>query len=111
MRINKITGYAIRWLSHDGNSVEDIANELDLSVKQVSNFLEKHNDQNTSKLAITSAPVTSPDLMIRHTRDKKINNVAVMTREASMMNDAAKQKMKNHVSTRNANCIYRPKKK
>lgn len=111
MRINKITGYAIRWLNKEGNSVDEIANELDLSVKQVSNFLEKHNDQNTSKLAVTSAPITSPDLMIRHTRDKKINNVAVMTREASMMNDEARKKTPNQISTRNANCIYRPKKK
>lgn len=96
-KINKITGYAIQWLNHKGNDSTAIAKELKLTHKQVSSFLEKHNTvnkPNVAELPVKQSPVKkSKDLMIMHTRDKKTNNVAIMTREASEFNDNIKPKL------------------
>jgi predicted transcriptional regulator len=113
MKINKNLGYAINWLNHLNKSNEQIAKELDLTPKQVKSFLEKnHTNDSKSELVTKQSPVTinSSDLMIRHTRDKKINNVAIMTKEASAINDELRKINLSKASTRNQDCIYRPKK-
>ena len=111
MRINKTLGYAISWLSSNGKSNSEIASELELTEKQVKNYLEKNTDTITEKkLPIKTKPVKSSDLMIRHTRDKGINSVAIMTKEASSVNDEFKKKTSNATSRRNEDCIFRPNK-
>lgn len=109
MKINKELGYAISWLNSQGKAVDDIASELGVTSKQVSNYLEKHTQQqNPTELKIKSEPVKSADLMIRHTRDKKTNTVSIMTREASQVNDSLRSKM-NVGYNKNADSIFRPK--
>jgi predicted transcriptional regulator len=112
MKINKTLGYAISWLATNGKSSADIATELDLTEKQIDNYLEK-NSTNISdkKLPIKTRPVKSADLMIKHTRDKGINSVSIMTKEASSMNDDFKKKASSAFSKRHEDCIFRPKKK
>jgi hypothetical protein len=46
--------------------------------------------------------------MIRHTRDKKNNSVAIMTKEASEVNDELKRKLITEGSKRNQDCIFKP---
>lgn len=109
MKINKSLAYAINWLSTNGKTPEEIGKELELTTKQVTSYLEKNNIQPSPDLAIKSAPVkkSSKDLMIRHTRDKKINSVSIMTKEASEINDAMRSKL-SQGSNKNINCIFNP---
>lgn len=109
MKITKSLEYAINWLNHSGKSPDEIAEELKLTPKQVNNYLEKHFAQNeTEKLATKSSPVkrSSKDLMIRHTRDKKINSVSIMTREASEVNDSLRPSLNRQ--NKNQDCIFNP---
>jgi DNA-binding transcriptional regulator LsrR (DeoR family) len=93
MKLSKSTSYAINWLYTQGKGVDYIADELDLQAETVQKYIEKNSVQDKVELATKSKPVkSSKDLMIRHTRDKKTNNVAIMTREASAFNDDAKKK-------------------
>jgi hypothetical protein len=48
--------------------------------------------------------------MIRHTRDKKTNTVAIMTKEASAINDEMRKINNTKVSSKFKDCIHRPKK-
>lgn len=111
-RMSKIQQYAIFWLNSQGSTIENIAEELDLTAKQVSKALEKNNDLNkTNKIKTNSSPVSSTkinskDLMIRHTAAKKNNSVAIMTKEASEMNDHSKKTNPVHPNL-NKN-IFRP---
>ena len=94
MRLNKTQKYAIQWLLENGHSVEQIIKELKLPEKTVSNFVEKNtkaSDKNAVKT--TSGPVTSKDLMIRQTSSKGDHTVAIMTKEASEVNDEFKKKL------------------
>lgn len=109
MKITKPVGYAISWLTHSGKTPIEIADELKLTEKQVTSFLEKHYKNNDNKLATKSEPVkkkSSKDLMIRHTRDKKINSVSIMTREASEVNDSMRPSL--NKSVKNQDCIFNP---
>lgn len=110
MRITKSLGYAINWLNQSGKSVSEIAKELDLTEKQVTAHIEKNPPTNDNKLATKSEPVkkkkSSKDLMIRHTRDKKTNSVAIMTREASEVNDSLRPSLNR--SKLNQDCIFKP---
>lgn len=93
-RMSKANEYAINWLNSQGKNIEQISQELGLNTKQVQKFLEKTNTLNSSNTIETkNAPVKikSSDLMIRHTAAKKNNSVAIMTKEASEMNDASKK--------------------
>ena len=110
MKLTKSSTYAINWLYSQGKDAPEIAEELKLKVEAVTKYLEKYSPSKHDQLATKTSPVskkTSADLMIRHTRDKKINNVAIMTKEASELNDKAK---KNTISnTKDRDCIFRPK--
>ena len=113
MKITKNLGYAIHWLSTTKLSAEQIATELDLSTSQVTKFLSKNSE--TTELAtdtpIKTRPIKSSDLMIRHTNTKNINTVAIMTKEASQINDAARKNINTGVKKYNSDCIFRPKDK
>jgi predicted transcriptional regulator len=105
-KITKSVSYAINWLVTQGKKAEEIATELKLTEEQVTAYLKK----NTKALPIKSSPVNSKsrDLMIRHTRDKKNNSVAIMTKEASEVNDELKRKLITEGSKRNQDCIFKP---
>ena len=113
MKITKNLGYAIHWLSATKLSAEQIATELDLSTSQVTKFLSKSSE--TTELAtdtpIKTRPIKSSDLMIRHTNSKNINTVAIMTKEASQINDASRKNINEGVKKYNSDCIFRPKDK
>jgi hypothetical protein len=90
-RINKTQKYAALWLNSQGQSAEDIANELELTDKQVSSIIQAST--RSSAIKTKSEPVASSpskNLMIRETVNKN-KHVAIMTREASMVNDDAKK--------------------
>jgi transcriptional antiterminator len=111
-RTSKLHQYSTYWLNSQGLSVSSIATELDLTDKQVSKILEKNNSVNeTNNIKTNSSPVnssktSSKDLMIRHTSAKKNNSVAIMTKEASEVNDEAKKNNKTHPNLQKN--IFRP---
>ena len=107
MRLNKTQKYAIQWMTDNGHSVEEVVKELKLPEKTVSNFVEKHTKvSKESSVKTTSGPVNSKDLMIRHTSSKNDNTVAIMTKEASEVNDAFKKTSENTASRHSKN-IYK----
>jgi DNA-binding transcriptional regulator GbsR (MarR family) len=117
-RTNKTQIYAIQWLQNQGKSVEEISEELKITPKQVSSVLEKNSNVNKNGATIKSAKssaasiIKSKDLMITRTSSKGDNTVAIMTREASELNDENKKAHRasiNHNTVQQS--IYRPKKK
>ena len=114
-KVTKIQNYAILWLNHQGVETIKIADELKLTEKQVLSVLEKGIDpkvseESTIKTVKSSvAKSKSKDLMITQTSAKGTKNVAIMTQEASQLNDDLK---KNNTSTSFSrvkdNIIYRP---
>ena len=109
-RTNKTQQYAILWLNSTGKDYENIAKELGLELKQIQRVLEKSiNVNQQSSVQTTSETVkqpTSKDLMIRHTSAKRNNSVAIMTKEASEVNDHAKKVNQSHPNTDKN--IFRP---
>lgn len=110
-RLNKTHRYAIQWLNSQSKSSIEIAQELSLPEKQVVSVIEKYAktaSENNIKTAKSSSS-RSQNLMIRETAGKKTNSVAIMTGEASMLNDELKNKITNPSNPKTDNCIFRPK--
>ena len=109
MKITKNIAYAINWLLSQNKTPKEISDELNLTEKQIIAYIEKNNISKADNLATKSSKVKSKskDLMIRHTSNKKVNNVAIMTKEASEVNDELKKKL-NAGSNRNSKCIFKP---
>jgi hypothetical protein len=112
-RLNKTQKYAILWLNSTGMSVDDISTELSLENKQINSVLEKNvNLANNASIPTKAEPVgqntkqSSKDLMIRHTSAKKTNSVAIMTKEASEVNDHARQQYQTNPNIQKN--IFRP---
>jgi hypothetical protein len=111
-RTSKAHEYAIYWLNSQGLNIENIATELGLTDKQVGKALEKNNSVNetnnikTNSSPVNSGKISSKDLMIRHTSAKKNNSVAIMTKEASELNDEAKKNNQTHPNLQKN--IFRP---
>lgn len=108
MKISKSNGYAISWLFSHNKTVEEISKELKLNLETIKSYIEKNPNLMTKDLPIKTGPATSKDLMIRHTRDKKTNSVAIMTKEASERNDASRDRFKN--ISNNKPHIFKPNK-
>jgi len=84
-KLSKVNKYAILWLNHNGEDIDKISSELGVSEKQISEVLET-----TDK----ADPVPKPNpknLMITHTSGKKLNNVAIMTKDASAIADETRK--------------------
>lgn len=110
-KLSKSSEYAIQWLVNQNKNTVEISEELGLSEATVRTYIETNNISSTpitNPLPIKSSPVSSKDLMIRHTRDKQTNSVAIMTKEASEKNDANRPKFKN--TKANTNHIFKPNK-
>jgi hypothetical protein len=100
---DKKNEYAIKYL-HDtlSLSVKDIALELGLAEAVVEGILAIKPEPKPKKMS------KSQNLMIRHTSNKKTNNVSIMTEGASQLNDEFKKKLGPTVSRTAKNSIYRP---
>lgn len=92
--LSKSQIYAILYLK-DVNKLqtENISQELNISEDRLQNFLDTDY-----ALYTKNKKPTSKDLMITETSSKKNNSVAIMTKEASEMND---QMRSNRASTSN----------
>lgn len=105
MRLNKTQKYAINWLASQDKEVSEIVKELKLQINTVQNYIDKHlNTQNTTDKNMSS--IKSKELMIRHTSNKNNNTVAIMTKEASEVNDEVKKNPVSKPSKTNKN-IFR----
>ena len=103
-RVSKAQTYAVRWLDHENKNTEDIASELNLSVKQVTNILEKYGKSEGS-VETKQEPVSG----VRSMMNSKTNSnkgVTVMTQEASMAIQESTQKKP--PSTDRSSYIYSP---
>lgn len=109
-KLNKTQKYAILWLNYQEYDNDKISHELDLTLNQITNFLEKNQTvTNKTNIKTTSSVVGNKkqNLMIMETAAKKNNSVAIMTREASQNADTIKQ---NKLPARNTQKnIYKPK--
>jgi len=81
-RVSKAQTYAVRWLNHENKDVDDIASELKLSVKQVTNILEKYGSSEGS-VDTKQEPVSGVRKMLS-SQTSASKGVTVMTSEASM---------------------------
>ena len=107
-RITKVQKYAIQWLNHAGKSVEEISKELDIKPSQISTIISVNSQPEQTNVIAQSAK--TKDLMITHTSGKKINSVAIMTKEASEIADEAKKKVPVVKGSDVERGIFRPKK-
>ena len=105
-KLNKIQKYAIQWLHSTGLDTDAIAKELNVSAEQVVSLIPKTQAVTNP----TTAPIPSAkDLMITHTSSKKINSVAIMTKEASQIGDESKKAVP-QINIEDRKGIFRPKK-
>lgn len=96
--------YAILYLKDVNNlDIENIAQELNIAQDRLQHFFDTDYEQYTKK-----KKPTSKDLMIRETSAKKTNSVAIMTKEASELNDSNRAKIDQRKTESNPN-IYRIK--
>ena len=101
-RLSKINRYAILWLKSQGMATEDISKEIGLSTKQI----ESVEVPNKETITESISRKTSKDFMIHETANR-VNSVAIMTKEASSMNDDFKKTNKPNNTSRNQNNIHR----
>jgi len=109
-RVSKIHNYAILWLNNQGVEIINIADELKLTEKQVKSVLENGVDDKVSKntpvkTVKSSANSKSKNMMITN-KDK---GIAIMTKEASQLNDEVKKPRQLPTRYSNDSVIYRPK--
>lgn len=76
---NKSEEYAIKFLHSQGLNSDQIVEELSVDNSVVDNVLASYSKEQ---------PVVTENLMIRHTAEKKSNNVSIMTSDASMLADS-----------------------
>lgn len=107
-KLNKTQKYAIQWLNHNGSDAEEISKELNLSLDQVSATIESNAAIKDSTPDKKTTRTRASNLMITHTSGKKINSVAIMTKEASEVGDESRKK--SNSSTNQSKGIFRPKK-
>ena len=102
-RLSKTNKYAILWLKSQGMSVDGINKEIGVPVKQIESV--EIPQVNGSANPESSNRKTSKDFMIHETANR-VNSVAIMTKEASAMNDDFKKTNKPN-NNRNQNNIHK----
>lgn len=90
MKKNKTQEYAILWLHSIKKNNADIAEELGIGVEKVEAVIRVNSEPKAAK----SNRSKSQSLMITETSNKKNNSVAIMTQEASSLNDEMKKKFR-----------------
>ena len=88
-RITKAQSYAIRWLDSESMSPENIASELNLTVKQVGSILEKNAASKGDVKTKTEKVSAAKKLMVNEIRSGK-SGVTIMTGEASQAIEQSK---------------------
>jgi hypothetical protein len=107
--LSKTKQYAILWLNSQNISINDISKELKINSNDITSTIDQYvpkvNDSSNM-----SQPITSHNLMITHTAGKKNNTVAIMTKEASELNDHNNKNQSQPATNKNINRdIFRPK--
>jgi orotate phosphoribosyltransferase-like protein len=92
-KVSKNNIYAIKYLLDQGWQIENIAEEINLSVEAVQKIIDAENIT-PQKPQIK----TAKDLMINETAIKRTKNVSIMTKEASMQLDTKVTNIKNQQS-------------
>jgi hypothetical protein len=103
-KLSKANKYAILWLNNSGESIDKISAELELSEKQINEVLEAN-----IKTDIVPKP-NAKSLMITHTSGKKLNNVAIMTKDASAIADKNRKQAESSPGRSQEKNIFRPNK-
>jgi transposase len=102
-RKDKSTEYAIKYLYEiNKKDIKSISLELGISEAIVEGVVNEKPEPKPKKIS------KSQNLMIRHTSNKKTNNVSVMTEAASQLNDELKKKMTSTASRTAKDSIFRP---
>lgn len=91
MRKNKNQEYAILWLHSQNKKVAEIADELNIGIEKVEAAIRVNSEPVQTKKKKSSK---SKDLMITQTSNKGTKSVAIMTGEASALNDEMKKKLR-----------------
>lgn len=104
-KVTKAQSYAIRWLDKENMEAKQIASELNLTIKQVKAFLEKHTQTNPD-IATKTQKVNKTKNLIKNKTTSGKEGVTMMTGEASQVIDEQKKK---RCSVRDlSSCIHRP---
>jgi len=103
-RLSKANKYAILWLKSQNKSNEYIQKELDVTIKQIESVEPVQAQESQSENSSTRK--TSKDFMIHETANR-VNSVAIMTKEASSMNDDFKKANKPNNTNLNQNNIHK----
>jgi hypothetical protein len=101
-KLSKVNKYAILWLKSQGLSDEIIKKELGVTIKQIESIEAPQQNTQTE----SNDRKTSKDFMIHETANR-VNSVAIMTKEASSMNDDFKKTNKPNNTSRNQNNIHK----
>lgn len=104
-KLSKVNTYAILWLNQSGYNAEQIVSEIGVTEKQIATVLEANP---TVKTSVSN--VNPKNLMITHTSGKKLNNVAIMTKDASAMADENRKKASPAQGRNQEKNIFRPNK-
>ena len=104
MRRNKNQEYAILWLHSQNTKPSEIADELNIPIDKVESAIRINSEpvQTTKKKNSKSR-----DLMINKTSNKGTKRVAIMTGEASALNDDLKKKQRSAIKD-NQDYIHKP---
>lgn len=106
-KTNKTKEYAVKYLSGVMKMTpETISKELNMNLADVQTIIGTEEEPATNKKGKVSK---SHEMMIRHTRDKRTNNVSIMTEGASQYNDAMRDKIHTKASRSSTNAIFRPR--
>lgn len=104
--------YAIYHLVDNGVNNKQIAKELNIGIKLVDDTISQRKQPQNNNIPTTSSKTTNKDMMIRQTSVKGNKSVAIMTKEASQINDDFKKGLSNQIVSRTSrNAIYRPNNK
>lgn len=108
MKLNKTQQYAIEHLHGLGKSPEEISNELDISIKNVSATISKLPEPQLQPK--TQEPDNKPkgpsDFMINKSQTGRDRGVMIMTQQASMLSEKAQKSVQSENPA-----IFRPKNK
>lgn len=94
--------YAVEHLKNKNLTVTEISLELGVAEAVVQGILDVPKEPKPRKKS------KSQDLMIRHTTNKKTNNVSIMTESASQLNDEIKKNFGNTTSRTAKDSIFKP---
>lgn len=110
-KVSKAQKYAIKFLQNQGMSVEDIAEDLNLSTKQIDSVISEgttDTDINKEK-SINKNKTLADNFIINKTAVKGNPSVAILTQQASMLFDDIKKSAKHNNKYNEQKFIFKPK--